>query len=483
MPPGGKAKSKRGVVIAVVAVVLAAAAGAGVWLWQSAGSGGQDGGLAAGADSRLSVTLEERFPDDWVPDGDEIEYTIGSLVDGRWWTEDHLVREMWNEVVAYDLADGSVAWRVPVDGNGACLAAREISPEGHIAVLRGDGFGSKAKKGCHQLTVIDTTTGKEVWTKELEPVGRSLPNQTDRPVIAGGFVHVSSDRGGQSLSLEDGSPLDGSSKGCPVTDYVAVDDVLMAWRDGCRVADGNPSDRVLVGFGEDLSMLWAWQFPEDDRDVQLETVLSVDPLLVLVTSGSAQQVWQVEPGGDVTDPGKHRVVLEVVQYGKDIRTLCPLAEKSRELTECRDVLLGDGVLYLRSNLDENFERSGILAVDLDSGEELWRTESADELTLQPVRVDDDGRLIAYQAQRTEPGGRDSGSPGVVVAVDPETGSLTPLAALPLETEAGRRPVLENGDLNGVEWRDGRLAIVVPHVVVTREGSGGGAGSLATLVYS
>lgn len=482
MPPAPANRPKRrGMIVAIVAAVLAAGGGVGVWLWQSGGSDGAGGGdgLAAQADVQLSLTFEDKFPEDWEPEGDEVEYTVGSFVDGHWWTEKQLVREMPDEVVAYDLTAGKAAWRVPVPGNGACLSSREVSQEGYVAVLRGDGLGSKAGKGCHQLTVIDTTSGQEVWTKELEQVNGTLPTAEDRPVIAGGFVHVSAKMGSQSLSLADGSQMDGGPResACNATDYVGIDDVMLAWRDVCAVAEGNPSDRVLVSYDQDLKMLWAWQFPEDDRDVQLEAVLSADPLVVLVSSGSTSQVWRVEPGnGEVSDPGRHSVVVEVVaQVGGDLMAPCISASQSKKLSECPEVVIGDGVVYLRSKLDENGRRKGIVAIDLESGKERWRTQADGELSLAPMQVDD-GRLIAYQAQADD-------SRGAVVALDPENGNPTPLAALPPK-DPNTAGVLENTDfVDGLEWHDGRLAFLSLAVVVTREQGGGGAGSMATFVYS
>lgn len=472
--PGGtpRKKSKRGAVIAVVAVVLAAAAGGGAWWWLGGGADeAADGGFAEKADTQLSTLLEERYPDDWKPDVSETHMTLGSHLDGRWLTEQHLVREMWNEVVAYDLADGSVAWRVPVPGNGACSASRDASPDGFVAIMRGEPIGATGPKPCDQLTLVDINAGKEVWTIKLEPDGANKHTVANRPVVWGEYVFVATESGGFRYGIADGAPAGRGSGSCVGNDYATSGDTLMIW-EKC------PDGWVLVGYGPDLTMRWLWKYPEEDARL---AVLSADPLIVVVTSRSnhGQQVWRVEPGSP-DDPGEHTVLVRMEQRSLAPKPPCAsTGEKVSILAECTEAVVGDGVLYLEYALDENYRKKGIMALDLESGEERWRAEAGGELTLEPVSVDEDGRLIAFQSQSPDGDAR-----AAVVAIDSGTGNITPVAGLPSGQESGLTGLLANTSLTGdIMWRDGIFVIATPGVVVADPGMGGGPGSPATVIYS
>lgn len=485
-PPAKGNKGARWVIVAVVVAVVVAAGAGGAWFWLRAGGAGE--GLAAEAGTQLTRTVEEYFPEDWKPEGEEIAMAVGSWVDGRWWTDDHLVREMPGEVVAYKISDGSVAWRIPVAGNGSCRSSREMTPEGHVAVLRGDGMGRKAVKGCHQLTLVDITAGKELWTVELDQVGGEYANSLSQPVISGGLVHVSNGKGSQTRGLADGSPSDLKAEptGCAATDHLGVDGVLVSW---LRCRSGDEILWVLAGYDENVKPLWGWLHPEKGRKPALTGVLSVDPLTVVVYNGTkGQDIWRVEPGKGTPDaPGTHRVLLSIIA-GENISLPCPTYGRSTGPSVCTAVVVGDDVLYLQSNPNGPSSRfHGIVAVDLDTGAERWHARAEGELSLSAITVDD-GKLIAFQAQADLSLAKDLGheSPGVVVTVDPGNGGLTALAALPL-VERGQtlETLVERGEYgtDTIEWHDGTLAILAPAVVVTSEGVGGGPGSFAGLVYS
>lgn len=120
-----------------------------------------------------------------------------------------------------------------------------------------------------------------------------------------------------------------------------------------------------------------------------------------------------------------------------------------------------------------------MALDLESGEERWRAEAGGELTLEPVSVDEDGRLIAFQSQSPDGDAR-----AAVVAIDSGTGNITPVAGLPSGQESGLTGLLANTSLTGdIMWRDGIFVIATPGVVVADPGMGGGPGSPATVIYS
>lgn len=456
--------------VIVIAVVVVLVGAGGVWLWLGGGSGG---GLAAEAPTQATLRLYEQIPEGWEPEREHApEMSVGSWTDGRWWTDKHLVRELPDEIVAYSRADWSVAWRLPVEGSGACLSSREQSPEGYVAVLRGDGFGGGAdEKGCHQLTLVDITSGKEVWTKELQPgLGNSLPTSEDLPVIFGDAVRVPSSGGAHKLSLADGAETLQDRDSCRINALWRVGDMLLTRQ--CS---------ALVAFDENLEKQWVWEFPEGDA--RLVMVVSLDPLIVVMKDGTTEEVWRVKPGtGEEGSPGEHTVVATADDG--EYRSPCGLEAQGSGLTECSRVVAGDGVVYLQTDLGRRNE--GLAAVNIDTGEEVWRTSAGSEQALIPLNLADDGRLIAYRPQ-VDSADRDEVDDwrGLVVAVDPKTGNLAPLAALPADDEelpSGVRGVFENTDVKALEWHDGHLVFADDTVVVTQPGRGGGSGSPSTIVF-
>lgn len=338
VPPPGGAKPKRTgrvVAIVIVAVLLMAGAAGSVWYWQSGGDSGDSGGLAAEADQQLDLLVEEMYPEDWKPVGYDIEMTVGAWLDGHWWTEGHLVREMPEEVVAYDLADGSVAWRVPVPGNGFCRASHEQTADGLVVLLSGDEVDV-----CTRITAIDITTGTAVWSKDLPPLpggagqGDLFPTAGQHPVIVGDNVYVSTKRGGQFFSVRDGSqPQQYTPGSCFTTGFRAFGDTLLSWRDCLGSEEQNLPGRHLTAFDRDQKPLWRWMFPEDETELELNGVLSVDPLVVVVQSRGWSEVWQVEPGSDAPDdPGEHSVL---VPESKMAEFMSPCGRQvSTALTDC-----------------------------------------------------------------------------------------------------------------------------------------------------
>lgn len=326
---------------------------------------------AAEADTQLTLTLQDTVPEDWEPEGDEVAMSAGSLIDGRWWTDQHLVREMPDEIVAYDRTTGEVAWRVPVEGSGSCRSSQEVTPAGYVAVLRGDGMGSKAEKGCHQLTVVDIAKGKEVWTVELEKMKPTAKTVGGISVIAGGYVHVVTGRGGAHHAIADGSPAEMTLVGnCEPLAYQAIQETLISWMQ-CVNDDREPFRAMLGWEGEMRQIAWGGRHPTGEKDPVVARVLSLDPLLVVSDTRTAQEIWRV----------------------------------------------------LRRRFDENGRRNGVVAVDTETGDQRWTASADGEATLCLVDLDENGGPLLYQPQTDD-------SPAVVLTADPKTGDLTALAGLP-----------------------------------------------------
>jgi outer membrane protein assembly factor BamB len=362
-----------------------------------------------------------------------------------------------------------------VPGNGNCRASLEQSANGYVVLLGGDEWGV-----CTRLTAVDLTAGTAAWTRDIAPIDGGagkrdlLPAGKHRPVVVGDNVYVATEQGGQMFSVLDGSqPTPHTPSSCFTTAFLAIADTLLAKRDCASSTTEDRPGLHLAAFDSAQNPLWRWVLPEDETELELNGVLSVDPLVVVVDSDDATEVWRVEPGsaaGD--DPGQHTVLASTTGVGEFMR---PCGYQTTPLEPCPRALVGDGVLYLQSILDENGQQKGMLALDLTTGEELWHARPDGELSIAPLGLDENGRLVALQFQSPE-------QRGVVVSVAPADGSLTPLVGLPPRDQLssdGTRNLVENSDLDEeLSWHDGHLAFLNLAPEVTSA-----AGSPATVVYT
>jgi quinoprotein glucose dehydrogenase len=86
----------------------------------------------------------------------------------------------WSELVAYDLNEGSIKWRVPI-GNIPALAAKGITGTGGYRprngpVVTAGGLVFLATGGDQALRAYDKETGKLLWEKQLEGNPDGIPS-------------------------------------------------------------------------------------------------------------------------------------------------------------------------------------------------------------------------------------------------------------------------------------------------------------------
>jgi quinoprotein glucose dehydrogenase len=111
--------------------------------------------------------------------GPAVRYA-GSFSAG-WYTSNGLpsVGPPWTQLVAYDLNDGTIKWRVP-DGHAPGLAAQGIMNTGTVRprngpVITAGGLVFIANSQDRTLRAFDKNTGKVVWEHELEANPEGIP--------------------------------------------------------------------------------------------------------------------------------------------------------------------------------------------------------------------------------------------------------------------------------------------------------------------
>lgn len=384
---------------------------------------------------------------------------------GLWVTDNHLVKRVVNRVAAFDRETGEQAWSFPLDGEpDQCSPSAEHSGN-RVALLRGSG-----ERECARLTVLDISTGEELFTTELPAIGgRGVPGVADVPVVVGETVAVSSPAGGHLLDINTGERINevpDEKDECFDYRYAGFGDILLA-KHVCRTpADSNSSTGTggsLRAFDAELNQLWEWGLPktEGGDDSVLKQVVSADPPVVEVNQSGTYGLWALNP-----DDGSH-VVLDTREHG-DIHNrtsdyLDPCLTESAGMQDCPGAVVSDGKVILVRQSDR-VDPSGwdamtgyrniteyqnqLAAIDLETGEEVWRTERLEGRTLGVLSADDE-QIVAWQPSNT------NNVPAMVVAVDPADGSDT--ALLPVTTDERFRRATMGGDMVP-RWHEDMLVI-------------------------
>jgi outer membrane protein assembly factor BamB len=448
-----------------VVVALVAAAAGGYFLFFA---GGEDGPDTPAARAHTAAVEELGAAEvRWRTAQGEAPTAIGA--GDHWVTDQHLVRRLPGRVVAYDLRTGEEAWTFALDGpaEDRCRASQEHS-QNRVALLRD--IDESDDNVCGRLTVLDISAGTEVFTVDL-PGTQDLPNNAAVPVVVGELAVIDSSPG-HMFDLGSGAPVSPSADfaACEVRSLGLFGDLLLAdstCAGNTEDTDGW-NDRIfrLRAFDANFSLVWEWDTPTVPQQDPLPVlgVLSVDPLVVEVGHlGGTPMLMRVDPATAATVPiSEYLPRKEGGHMG---------ACEGRSLGACDHARIADNKVILMTvqkqinpsspdaspGMQSTEFRNELVAYDLDSGAEAWRTGMVDGRILGLVRSADD-TIAAYQPANP------NGTKGVLFSVDPATGDLAPLLAIgpnAHEDDALFDHLIEynfGGDNHQAVWRDGLFIV-------------------------
>ncbi|OZM82750.1 PQQ-binding-like beta-propeller repeat protein [Pseudonocardia sp. MH-G8] len=448
-PAPGGGKQRRLLVAAAIAVSVAVVGTVG-GLLLSSGGGGRSGAPAAqdwAAAADETGTAQELWR---IPQG----VTPGVQPTGdHWVTDTHLVRRLPGRVVAYDLATGEEAWELALSGDPEddCPSSPQRSGN-RVALLRAV---EGELNNCGTLTVVDIASGQEVFTTVIPTIERTEVTLADVPAAFGDFVLLGTRAGGHLFNIDTGKHVAVAEEGqCREDAYAVVDDVLVA-RVSCRERPPG-SDVALSGlriYNTDLDEQWSWRAPVERAGEPLEvrSVLSVEPLVVELYRAGDDTIETVR----VDRQANEVATLLSRPRGADdeSRFLSPCGD--RGLAHCAQSRIVDGKLILTTipeqinpgaeraypGMESTEFRNELVAVDLGTGAEAWRTGMVDGRAMHLVPTTD-GSVVTYQSANA------NDVPGLLLSVDPATGAVSPL--LPIAEEAH-----EDGELRQ-HLRSGRF---------------------------
>ncbi|WP_326597204.1 outer membrane protein assembly factor BamB family protein [Streptomyces sp. NBC_01803] len=393
------------------------------------GDGGGDGGLPA---EPIQATLAWDLPSPRVT-AEQI------LIDakGAWFVDDAFVRVMPDALVSYDLATGEENWSLPFESSeGNCLTSPNVS-ENRVALLQG--------RDCEVLTVVDIATGQEVMSMPLDSEWPT--SSTSYPAILGDVVAVGTGVGGMGYSVSGEEKLweSRANDRCREGEYMVVDDMFISKLTCGSLGDEGGSVRATDEAGTEL---WEWEYEGtyENEALSVDSVVSVDPLVVTATVGDDISA----PGGSrvfVVDE-RHREVAHDLDYDID-RYLNPCEVST--LHNCWPGVVHDGFLYLPTNVP--YGDNAVAAFDLTTGQALYEVEAINGGQIWPFGTQD-GKILAYQPASDT-------LEGMVVAIDPETEGVSPVMALDRAARAQEFALMSGYMVHNQQpmWHDNTLVLV------------------------
>lgn len=449
---GGSGRSKQRLAVIVSAVVaVALIVGGGIWFATS----GDDKTEDQAKDKRTSRHDKGGFKR--VPAPKTVNARLlnkiplppkvskdGNTVTGMWVHGDTFAKTGLNEVVGYPLDGGDAKWHVPLSGE-VCSATQHVTDDGLTAVLYRSVKPTKDDKypRCDEVGLVDLKAGKLRWHKGVTEGDEkaSLQNVT----IGGGTVAAGGTSGGAAWSTT-GKQLwspESSDDDCEDVGY-GGGSKLVAVRE-CGEWDA-PRIQVQTLNPATGAVKSVYKVSQGIEDVN---VVSTSPLVLGIEAGESSGTG-ISDFLSIDDSAKEGSVRAKIstENGK-YEARCD----SDNLEDCDSVVASKSAdsLFLaskdRMSYDSNSTANEIVAFSLATGKPVGKVDGARAAAMQPIGLDDNGFVLAYQESTYEGG-------GVVWRIDPKSYAKAKLLQNPAseyETESRF-----STSLSEIIYRDGHL---------------------------
>ncbi|MFG2992307.1 PQQ-binding-like beta-propeller repeat protein [Streptomyces sp. NPDC048257] len=356
---------------------------------------------------------------------------------GQWVVGDTVVKSVWKSLTGYGVTDGKEKWTLAFPAL-ICSVAPHATPEGRTAVMYRDGEGEGA--ACTQLRVVDLKTGKEVWSKQVPKEG--LFDIFTNPTLSmiGDTVTVSRGGTASAFKISNGDKLFASplGDGCNPDSYEAGNGKVIALAtcsDEASSAEVHGIDPVTGAKG------WAFRLP---AKFKVTSIYSVNPTVLDIGNEQTKQRSIVVLGPD----GKQTATLA----GEGSFAVgCGDTGLFRSLATCPSAVVDGNTLYLPTAAAAGAANE-IVAFDLATGKDKWRTPAGDKRTLTPLKAVD-GQLIAYRKAEADQGGE-------VISIPAAGGTPTALLRHPSGPAA---PIESTFYTPKLDYVDGRFFISSTHL--------------------
>ncbi|MCX3060631.1 outer membrane protein assembly factor BamB family protein [Streptomyces beihaiensis] len=345
----------------------------------------------------------------------------GAQAPGMWITGEVAVKAAYKELLAYDVADGKVAWPAIKFPQKICAVTRTPSADGKIAVAYMSGTSERAN--CNQLQEVDLATGKKGWFEKI-PERESPDDYFDGTGTSVGLTYVGGDtlvvgreQSGLGLDARTGKKkfvVQQYGNDCFPKAYTGDAHKLISVA-SCGAGGDNTHEELRRLNPETGKAMWTRKYP---KGWSVSNVYSSTPLVVYATNED-KKTFNIASYKE----GSSAVMSEVSSSVKNLDTSCGGSDfdfMDTDLNGCQGVVVDSGTLYMPTK-GKTDGANDVVAISLASGKERWRAKSPADQPLRPLTTRG-GAVIAYMEASF------GGDPGRVVSI-PVSGSHTPKTLL------------------------------------------------------
>ncbi|MFI5854996.1 PQQ-binding-like beta-propeller repeat protein [Streptomyces parvulus] len=360
----------------------------------------------------------------------------GADANGMWITDKAAVKAAYKQVFAYNVGDGKPSWDPIAFPEKICAVTPEKTADDKIVVAYMSGSSDRAK--CNKLQEIDLATGAKGWTEEVADGELFDSTLSVELSVSGTTLMVGRSQSGSAYDVTSGKKLYDKKRygdACFPAGFAGSANKLVQVA-SCGAGGNNAHDEIQGLDPKTGKVLWTYKY---EKDWRVARAYSVDPLVVYATNED-KKVWNIST---FTSGGK---VLEQVGVDEDFAPECGWAILERDLQGCSGVAVADNTLYLPTEATSGANE--IVAINLATGKEKWRTKSPADESMMPLKAEG-GQLIAYVQPSYDAGGQ-------VVSI-PTGGSAHQPAKL-LQNPQGVADIENSFYSKDIDWVDGRFYI-------------------------
>ncbi|MFG2552350.1 PQQ-binding-like beta-propeller repeat protein [Streptomyces sp. NPDC048581] len=387
------------IVLLVMAVLVLSGAGYGAW-YMFIGS--------ASNNVLWSVAAPK-------PQGSTVDTSINTNR-GTWFTDKAVVQALTGGVKAYDLDTGKQLWAtsLPGDSNHSCIAPENSS--GDIGVVT---YGEN--RACDHVVAYDLNTGKKLWDKKI-----SLGDSSDGASVAraGDVVVINGGNTALALKAADGTPAWNPKRfattDCPSGGFSGGEALLRVRH--CQI--GDPDDPNWGDGWDEVSLVdpatgqprWTYrhEIPEDSfGELSSGNVLSTSPIVMIREGDNGEALFSLD---DKT--GKVRSEFSPAKPAEYLHTSGSDGGRWPEAG-----VFGDTFVM---GVSEEKSKGLMVAYDLDSGKQLWKTEAVEFKEYYPLPAAGSDRILAYVTNNDNDKGPE------LVEFGAEDGSMKTIVEYPIE---------------------------------------------------